>query len=54
MGNWVIIIEGTGAHHNGDPKVDADLAMVKFVEELQDSGQHLDHVSFTYGGRVSD
>ena len=35
MGNWIINIQGVGAHHNGKPEEDADLAAVEFVAKLR-------------------
>lgn len=50
MGNWVIHIQGTGAHHNGKPEVDADLAAARLVEELLALGHSVSVATFTAGG----
>jgi hypothetical protein len=51
MGNWVIHIEGTGAHHNKDNPGDADKIAMKAVEDLFNAGQNIEHATFTHGGR---
>lgn len=52
MGNWTIIIEGTGQHHNnGDPK-DADVIAHEFTDALLRAGQSVEHSTFTSGGRL--
>lgn len=50
MGNWTIVIEGTGCHHN-DADYDADRMVSDFVDNLQCKGHVIDHASFTAGGR---
>jgi len=52
MGNWTINIEGTGCHHNGRDDIDADLLAPKLVQQLKDQGQHIEHATFTSGGRI--
>lgn len=49
MGNWTIVIHGTGPHHNGKP-YDADAVALQLVEELKEAGQVVHHASITYGG----
>ena len=39
MGNWAMVVTGTGAHHNKDYEGDADKLFRKFLEELKASGQ---------------
>jgi hypothetical protein len=51
MGNWVLTIEGTGCHHNNNEAIDADLLAPKLVKQLQEQGQHIEHATFTSGGR---
>lgn len=51
MGNWVLHIEGTGAHHNGREESDADLLAPKLVEQLQKQGQTVESATFTSGSR---
>ena len=51
MGNWTLLIEGTGCHHNGKEEIDADLLAPKLVQQLRDQGQTIDHATFTAGGR---
>lgn len=49
MGNWTIVIEGVGAHHNTNNPDDANLQGVEFVDKLMRSGQRIRHASFTFG-----
>ncbi len=51
MGNWVIHIEGTGAHHNSNPASDANEKAKEFVHELLGIGQNVESATFTAGGR---
>ncbi len=51
MGNWTIVIEGKGPHHNKDNPGDADIMLLEFIEKLQANGQHVSHASFTQSGR---
>lgn len=53
MGNWTLLIEGTGCHHNGKPEIDADLIAPKLVQQLREQGHHIEHATFTSGGRQS-
>lgn len=52
MGNWNINIQGTGCHHNNDPKIDADKTFQKLVEELKAQGHTIESATFTYGGVI--
>ena len=49
MGNWTIVIEGVGAHHNTNNPGDANVQAVDFVKSLEASGQRIRHASFTFG-----
>ena len=49
MGNWTIVIEGIGAHHNTNNPGDANVQAVEFVKSLEASGQRIRHTSFTSG-----
>lgn len=51
MGNWVIHIEGTGAHHNSNAASDANEKAKEFVHELIGIGQSVESATFTAGGR---
>lgn len=51
MGNWVIHIEGTGAHHNSNPASDANEKAKEFVHELIGIGQNVESATFTAGSR---
>lgn len=51
MGNYAIVILGTGAHHNKDYPQDANKMMEKFVEELKKASHTVEVATFTYGGR---
>ncbi len=50
MGNWAIIIEGTGAHDNPNYPNDADKLAKKFVRQLCEAGHTLMHAAFVAGG----
>ena len=52
MGDWVIVVRGTGAHHNSDNSGDADRMADRFVRELQHLGHTIHAASFTYGAGV--
>lgn len=52
MGNWNINIQGVGAHHNTNNDGDADKLAQKFVQELIDAGQFIDHATFTSGSKT--
>lgn len=51
MGSWVIHIEGTGAHHNGRPSVDANEVMEDAILRLLKQGQSIETATFTSSGR---
>ena len=51
MGNWTVVIQGTGAHHNKEYQNDADKMYDAFLKHLIESGQQINHASFTSGGR---
>jgi hypothetical protein len=51
MGNWVIVIQGVGQHHNGENGADANNMARNFMKELTEAGHAIDHASITYGGR---
>jgi len=55
MGNWSISLKGTGQHHNtidgkSDPK-DADALFMKFIADLVDAGQYIEHASIYCGNK---
>lgn len=50
MGNYTIVIYGTGSHHNGLPS-DADKIAEKFVEELKKAGHLEVDATFTSSSR---
>lgn len=56
MGDWAIVIRGTGCHHNSDPKIDADHEAAEFVRRLKAQGHTIKSATFTSGGEhdVSD
>ena len=49
MGEWAIVIQGSGIHDNGRPD-DADAVCQRFVDELAQS-QHVVSATFTVGAR---
>ena len=52
MGDWAIVVEGTGAHHNKDFPQDADRMTQKFVDALISAGHEVRLATFTSGGRT--
>lgn len=54
MGNWKIIICGTGCHHNKDAKIDANLIGFDLVNALADAGQNLQRAEFIVGAGTDD
>jgi len=50
MGNWNIIINGIGQHHNKRDPRDANRIAAEFVQKLKDAGHTVYFKSFTYGG----
>lgn len=52
MGNWTIVIHGTGPHHNqGVQPYDADKIAQSTVQTLLQGGHQVTSCSFTHGGR---
>lgn len=52
MGDWAIVVEGTGAHHNKDFPKDADRMSQTFVDDLIRAGHTVRVATFTAGGRT--
>lgn len=51
MGQWTIVIHGTGQHHNGGDDKDANRMLKDFVTNLRNSGQMIDDARFTHSAR---
>lgn len=51
MGNWTLLIEGTGCHHNDNPEIDIDKLAPKLVDEIKAQGHTVQHATLTVGGR---
>lgn len=51
MGNWAIIINGCGQHHNKDRENDADEIFKAAVQKLKEAGQHVEYAAIVYGGQ---
>ena len=51
MGNYTIVVQGTGTHHNNKAEGDANVIAEKFVQELKAKGHHVHHASITHGGK---
>jgi hypothetical protein len=49
MGDWTIVIHGTGTHHN-NKACDADQVARDMVEVLKARGHHVHGATFTHGG----
>ena len=52
MGDWAIVVHGTGAHHNQDYPNDADRLAQRFVDDLIRVGHQVHLATFTAGGRT--
>jgi len=50
MGNWTIVIEGHGIHHNRLESRDANRMAADFVQRLKDVGHEVHYASFTHSG----
>lgn len=50
MGQWTIVIHGTGAHHNR-AEYDADWIAREAVEKLRKAGHSISGATFTAGTR---
>ncbi len=48
MGDWTLVIHGTGAHHNGKPGDIDDLAS-QFIVDLMIAGQRIHSATLTTG-----
>jgi hypothetical protein len=51
MGEWAIIIQGSGAHDNPDYPQDADKMAKQFVEDLKAAGHQIESATFTNSQR---
>lgn len=51
MGNWTIVIHGTGCHHNAK-HYDAEQLAAKFVAELKAQGHSIEGAALTFGGSL--
>lgn len=51
MGDWAIVIQGTGVHHNRNYPTDANRMAAGFVEALREAGHTVKSATFTSGGR---
>lgn len=49
MGNWCIVVQGVGSHHN-DNSADADFAAKAMVQLLKMKGHVISSATITYGG----
>ena len=49
MGNWNIIINGIGQHHNKRDPRDANRMTADFVQRLKDAGHTIHYKAFTHG-----
>lgn len=52
MGDWAIVVHGTGAHHNQEYPTDADRMTQRFVDDLIRAGHQVNLATFTAGGRT--
>jgi len=58
MGDWTLIVSGTGIHHNNDPRydgeigaeADADQRLLEFVDQLTRDGHQVRHAAIIHGG----
>lgn len=55
MGNWKLVIEGHGTHHNKGVPTDANILAGQFVDKLRASGQEVSAATFELEvGRPAD
>lgn len=52
MGDWAVVVHGTGAHHNSDYPKDADRMAQRFVDDLIAAGHTVRLATFTSGGET--
>jgi hypothetical protein len=52
MGDWTLVIHGTGPHHDNHPH-DADAIGGEAVEALRRAGHTIHHAAIMHGGRHS-
>lgn len=59
MGDYTLVIHGTGQHHNKRVSAnapvakDADQLLEEFVKELKENGHVVELATITHGGRES-
>lgn len=51
MGNWTLVVQGTGCHHNGGKEFDADVIAGKVAGLFTEHGHVIESVDLTTGGR---
>jgi len=51
LGDWTIVIQGTGPHHNENNPGDADKMLDLFLLKLKLKGHNLSHAAITTGGK---
>ena len=49
MGDWTIIIEGSGVHHNRNLPNDANRMTSRFVKQLKEAGHTIKKGTFVLG-----
>ena len=50
MGNWAIVVRGTGCHHNYSKAVkDANRTAAEFVKQIKADGHTVSSATFTVG-----
>lgn len=50
MGNWTLVIEGTGPHHNGKPE-DVERLAAGIVKVLEQKGHYIEAAHVVTGKR---
>lgn len=59
MGDWTLIVSGTGVHHNNNPEghygangceEDADQRLLEFVDQLARDGHDIKNAAIVHGG----
>lgn len=54
MGNWTIIIQGLGCHHNNNAQIDANIVAAGLTQELLGIGQTISRAEFIVGANTDN
>ena len=51
MGQWTLVVQGQGTHHNGNAPFDADVIARQVAPLFEEHGHIIESVQLTAGGR---